>query len=127
MKRAIVLVSALFLLPFGAKASENIQSICAKDSQSQACQAYISGVVDGYIASKQKYLETQPEFESAYASRVYAHRVGSQRVTQVKAKPACLPKHINTDEIITQLGKSMPEQDLTTVLGDYLRQQYPCQ
>lgn len=126
MKHLVLLVSALSLFSVNAYSSTNMQNKCAEDTKSEACQAYIAGVVDGYIASKQKYIAKQPEFNNNFLDRVYDSRVGYHRAKVTKAQPACLPENINTHEIIAQLEGTVSEQTLTTELGNYLRKQYPC-
>ena len=131
MKRIALLVNTLLigslsLFSFNAYSSGNLQSKCEENSKSEACQAYLSGVVDGYIASKQKYVAKQPGFSSDFINRVYSSRVNEQRVKVSKAQPACLPDYVDTEEIIARLEDVNQKQDLTTELGDFLRQQYPC-
>ncbi|QOL25086.1 hypothetical protein LP316_12350 [Thalassotalea sp. LPB0316] len=125
MKRVIVLVSALLF--FSVANSQDIRANCEQDSSSATCQAYISGLVEGYIASKQKYIAKQPDYESDFATRVYASRVNSARVSSLKASPACLPDNVDSDEIADQLEQALPSQDLTKELGEYLQQRFPCE
>lgn len=126
MKHLVLLISALSLSAFNANSSTSMQNMCAENSKSEACQAYIAGVVDGYIISKQKYIAKQAEFNNNFLDRVYDSRVGYNRTKVAKAQPACLPDNINTSEIIAQFKGANSGQNLTIELGNYLRKQYPC-
>ena len=91
------------------------------------CKAYIAGLVEGYIASKQNYLPKQPEFESEYVARAFANRVGKSRHNTLNNKqPACLPSVVDKDKIVTHLMTSTSDTNLTELLGDYLRTNFSC-
>ena len=126
MKRVILLASILGLMPLTAQSSNNVNSMCADDKNTAECQAYIAGLVEGYIASKQNYLEEADAFDAQYANRAYANRVGIHRVKHVKAERACLPEEVNVDEITAHLQNTSQSEDVTQELGKYLRENFPC-
>jgi len=126
MKHLVLLVSALSLFSLNAHSSEQAKSPCKKDTESTACQAYISGIVEAYIASKQNYLVKQSSTDSSIVDRAYANRVGYHRAKAPKAQRACLPDDIDTEEITKQFQTLNASTDITIALGDYLRNTYPC-
>lgn len=126
MKRVILLASILGMMPLAAQSSNNVNNVCAEDKGSAECQAYISGLVEGYVASKQNYLETSTGFDAQYANRAYANRVGVHRVKHTKAERACLPETVDMGEITEHLKNTGKNEDVTKELGKYLRENFPC-
>lgn len=76
MKPIILLLSLAAFTSIGVKASQNTLVQCSEDKTAAECKAYIAGLVEGYVASKQNYLPKQPTFESRYLERAFATRVG---------------------------------------------------
>lgn len=123
MNRINLMLSGLLLLPVAFQLQAGSKEFCA-DKESAQCQAYLAGLVEGYVTSKQNYLPKTPSFESSYEERAFANRV-SQKYTSIDNKdPACLPKKVNKQEIVSHLMKS--DKDATVELGDYLRKNYAC-
>lgn len=126
MRLVALLLSSVFLTSLSVKASENTELVCGEDKTPVECKAYLSGLVDGYIASKQKYLPTKPEFESKYLDRAFANRVSLARYDQGKAKPACLPDDVDKLRAIKHLIENGSDTELSEELGNYLRNRYAC-
>ncbi len=126
MKQLLILIGAIFLLSPDAPAATKLQRKCARDNHSEVCRAYVDGVIEGYIISKQKYVSRPPKFESDFLNRVYDVRVGKQRVDFKRGKRACLPENIDINEIIAQLKNRVHKQTLTDELSNYLSEKYPC-
>ena len=117
-------LSAVISLP--VQASGNTNSVCAGDKSAAACQAYIAGLVEGYVVSKQNYLPKPLTFESRYLERAFANRVGKSHNTLNNKEAACLPNVIDKEKIIEHLMDSTSTGELTEQLGDYLRANYNC-
>ncbi len=127
MKATILLLSTIVISSPLAQASERSGDLCSKQTTQAQCEAYIAGLVEGYVASKQNYLPKQPEFESEYLARAFANRVGKSYYNNLNNKqPACLPSVVDKEKIIAYLMTSNKRQDLTQQLGDYLRENYRC-
>lgn len=126
MKPTILLLSALALSTTAVKASDTNTSLCSEGKTPAECKAYISGLVEGYVASKQNYLPKQPVFESEYLERAFANRVGKSYSTLNNKEPACLPAVVNKEQIVAHLMNSNAQQGLTEQLGQYLRANYSC-
>lgn len=125
MKATIVLLSILFASSSVLASTNN--ELCDKGTSQSECKAYISGLVEGYIASKQNYLPKRPEFESEYVARAFANRVGkSHHNTLNNKQPACLPSVVDKDKIVAHLMTSPSDTNLTEQLGDYLRTNFSC-
>ena len=125
MKATIVLLSVLFASSSVLASTNN--ELCDKGMSQGECKAYIAGLVEGYIASKQNYLPKQPEFESEYVARAFANRVGKSRHNTLNNKqPACLPSVVDKDKIVAHLMTSTSHTNLTEQLGDYLRTNFSC-
>lgn len=123
MKHIALMLSSLVLLPMTFHSQADTKDFCA-DKESAQCQAYLAGLVEGYVTSKQNYLPKAPSFESSYEERAFANRV-SQTYTSVNSKdPACLPKKVDKQEIVAHLTKT--NKDATIELGDYLRKNFAC-
>lgn len=128
MLRKPLMLSLLLMLSAGAHASKPKDvDPCAKDKQSAVCQAYIAGLVEGYISSKQKYVATKADLGNSYLNRAFASRAG--RIDEEPlAKPACLPLQVNKTELVEFLSaqSELPKQELPVVLGQHLRSKYAC-
>lgn len=123
----MLLASTILLVGLPAiNASEMANASCKDTLTASECKAYIAGVVEGYIASKKKYLEKQTGFENGYANRAYLNRVGNSRVSTSKETPACLPDNLDANEIIEVLATEITVNNITDDLGNYLRKTYPC-
>lgn len=125
MKPILLTLSLLAFTSLEVKASQS--TLCADDKSEVACQAYITGLVEGYVASKQNYLPKQPVFESKLMERAFAYRVGNNYSTLNNKEPACLPSVVDTSKIVAHLINLQGEQELTAQLGDYLRANYNCE
>lgn len=126
MKPVALLLSLVAFTSIDVKASENSNPLCSDNTSDTECQAYIAGLVEGYVASKQNYLPKQPVFESRYLERAYANRVGKSYSRLQNKQPACLPSVVDKDKIIEHLSSSTSSQALTVQLGDYLRANFNC-
>ena len=105
MNRITLMLSSLLLLPIAFQSHSSGKEFCA-DKESAQCQAYLAGLVEGYVTSKKNYLPKAPSFESSYEERAFSNRV-SQTYTSIENKdPACLPKNINKQEIVAHLTKT---------------------
>jgi hypothetical protein len=104
-------------------------NICEDSTKSKLCQAYVAGLVDGYIASKRKY--TTPIANGASTSvidRALANRVSGSRLSEPLFKPACLPKNVDKKQLVQHVLKNMKdnEQKLDMLLYDELHTRYSC-
>lgn len=126
MKPIILLLSLAAFTSIGVKASQNTLIQCSEDKTAAECKAYIAGLVEGYVASKQNYLPKQPTFESRYLERAFATRVGDGNTRLNTKEPACLPSVVDKNKIIEHLSGVENAEDLTAQLGDYLRSKYNC-
>ena len=126
MKRVILMLSVIVAFSSSVNASNTAKSLC-DDKESTQCKAYISGLVEGYIASKQNYIPKQPNFDSRYLDRAFASRVSQSYTSMDNKKPACLPLNVNKAEVIEHLTASKVDDNLTIQVGDYLRDKYRCE
>lgn len=126
MDRLAILVLLIITASYSTL-SHAASTACDKDKNSEACKAYISGLVDGYIASKQKYIPTKPNYDSKFLERVYASRVNKAQYNSEKPRPACLPEDVDKLEAVKHLIHTETGIKLTTELGNYLRANYPCE
>lgn len=126
MKPVNLLVSGMLAASFSLAAGQQSQNLCSNSSTDNACQAYIAGLVEGYVASKQNYLPKQPVLADDYLKRAYNSRVGDRYSTVSNKQPACLPSVLDKEKIVAHLVSSKNKQDLTNQLGHYLRDNYAC-
>ncbi len=125
MKIVNLVISTALLAATSLQASENANKLCSYDKSPAECQAYISGLVEGYVASKQNYLPQPVAFDSRYLERAFISRVG-QNHGSLSKEPACLPKVVDKEKIVEHLVNSNSREALTEQLGDYLRSNYRC-
>lgn len=126
MKTTILLLSVIAFTSIQVNASQTTSAQCSADKTASECQAYIVGLVEGYVASKQNYLPKQPVFSSQYLERAFASRVGKSYSTVSNKEPACLPSVVDKNKVVEHLMSSNETGQLTTQLGDYLRANYTC-
>lgn len=126
MKPVVLLLSLVAFASLDAKASASSTALCSENTSDAACQAYIAGLVEGYVASKQNYLPKQPVFGSRYLERAYANRVGKSYSTLTNKQPACLPSVVDKTKIVEHLSSSKSSEALTVQLGNYLRTNFNC-
>lgn len=115
-------------------AMDNLSKECKADVNSILCEAYLMGVVDGYISSKKKYTSTEPAPNSAFLSRVYSSRVTNERLDSDKPEPACLPANVNKKQLLTNVIAQVNNQTTTRantlsfeqVLYEELQTKYGC-
>lgn len=105
---------------------------CGENASTEICKAYVSGMVDGYIASKQKFTTTQPAPDSKFLKRVYSSRVTDDMLNSDKPEPACLPAMVDRQVLIDSLlkegsaAKTAGNQSMSTQLYQKLQALYGC-
>lgn len=104
---------------------------CKQNINTTVCQAYLTGLVDGYVKSKKKYTETMPAPNNEFMKRVYSSRVSSEHLDSIKPEPACLPDKVNKQALVRELTQTLAnrsdiDSSLDTLLYSELHDRYAC-
>ncbi|QTH64684.1 hypothetical protein J1N51_04240 [Psychrosphaera ytuae] len=124
----IFLAGSLFSQAIAAKGKNALSEQCMQDVNSAVCEAYLTGLVEGYVKSKKKYTSSEPAPNNEFLKRVYASRVSNEHLDSIKPEPACLPEVVNKQELVTSLMSKakFAEKPIDQVLYDELQRRYGC-
>lgn len=122
MKKLTVLLSCLWFLSFSGYSVEDKTQACSTNINSELCQAYIAGLVDGYIASKQQ----TANFENKYANRAYETRVGNTRIEIAHKSSKCISEDNVKKEVEKFVVQLKAQDDVVEELASFLRHSVSC-
>lgn len=114
--------------------SEEIPDYCA-DLDSDICEAYIHGFLDGAVITDTALINNILEGEkdrSDFVQRAFATRVGQDRLNQNPTYYAdfCLPEGVSLQEdaakIASDLNASHTGENLAVSVYEVIKQDFPC-
>lgn len=110
----------------------DIVDICLESKKKDICEAYVTGLVDGYVTSKQKYLPTHSvgdQDSNSLLERALATRVSDKRLSEPLIKPLCLPETVNRKELVNHVLSSLDDDHTSVnhILDEELKRKYACE